>query len=113
VVACVVCAILLAGSTGVRAGGVAAPSRQTPSLADPAFERVWARSDALVASGKVKRSFYWGPKPVSGPLYEDFVEGPNGKHLVQYFDKGRMEINNPNGDRRNPFYVTAGLLTLE
>ena len=33
--------------------------------------------------------------------------------LVQYFDKSRMEINNPNGDKSSPFYVTNGLLTVE
>src|SRR5207237_4163861 len=45
--------------------------------------------------------------------FRDYAEGPNGKHLVQYFDKSRMEINNPNGDKSNPFYVTNGLLTEE
>jgi hypothetical protein len=33
--------------------------------------------------------------------------------MVQYFDKSRMEINNPNGDKNSPFYVTNGLLTVE
>jgi len=33
--------------------------------------------------------------------------------LVQYFDKSRMEINNPQGDRSQPFFVTNGLLTVE
>jgi len=90
----------------------AAPAGQSP-FADPAFGRMWTRTDALVVGGTVKRSFYWGPKPLSGPLAEAYVEGVNGKHLVQYFDKGRMEVNDPAADPSNPFYVTPGRLTME
>ncbi|MDQ5824166.1 MAG: hypothetical protein M3441_08130 [Chloroflexota bacterium] len=61
----------------------------------------------------VKRSWYWGPQPNTGQILEDYAEGPGGQHLVQYFDKSRMEINNPNADPNNPFYVTNGLLTRE
>ena len=32
---------------------------------------------------------------------------------MQYFDKSRMEINDPSADPNNPFYVTNGLLTVE
>jgi len=46
-------------------------------------------------------------------LQEDYAEGPGGKHLVQYFDKSRMEINDPNADKNNPFFVTNGLLSQE
>jgi hypothetical protein len=44
---------------------------------------------------------------------EDYAEGPNGKHMVQYFDKTRMEVNNPNSDRNSRWFVTNGLLTRE
>ncbi|MEO6457535.1 MAG: DUF5107 domain-containing protein, partial [Chloroflexia bacterium] len=87
--------VLLAMLVPSSAGAV--PSGQTP-FADPAFGRMWTRTDALVAGGTVKRSFYWGPKPLSGPLAEAYAEGANGKRLVQYFDKGRMEINDPTAD---------------
>jgi hypothetical protein len=93
---------------GASAGPYAIPG----NFADPAFQSLWSRTDQLVDEGKVKRSYYWGPLPgFTG--YEEYAEGPNGKHLVQYFDKSRMEINNPNGDKSNPFYVTNGLLTKE
>jgi len=32
---------------------------------------------------------------------------------VQYFDKGRMEITDPQADSTSPWYVTSGLLTRE
>jgi len=46
-------------------------------------------------------------------LSEPFAGLPGNAHLVQYFDKGRMEINNPNGNPNDPFYVTNGLLAVE
>ncbi len=78
-------------------------------FADPAFQRLWARTDSLVASQLVDRTWYWGPQPVwSGQ--EDYQESPGGKRLVQYFDKARMEITNPGGERSSPWFVTTGLL---
>jgi hypothetical protein len=53
----------------------------------------------------------WGPAP-GRSLSEPFKEGTNGQHLVQYFDKARMEINSavsPN----DPYDVTNGLLVVE
>ncbi|MEA2573829.1 MAG: hypothetical protein QOH93_1127, partial [Chloroflexia bacterium] len=88
----------------------------TPALAadfaDQAFKKVWTRTDKLVADGAVKRSFYWGPTPGESRM-EPYAQGVGGMRRVQYFDKSRMEINNPNGNKADPFYVTNGLLTVE
>jgi hypothetical protein len=81
-------------------------------FADKAFQQVWARTDQPVGDGSVKRSFFWGPTPGES-LMEPYKQGSNGMRRVQYFDKSRMEINNPSGDPNNPFYVTNGLLTVE
>jgi hypothetical protein len=102
----------LPGSGGAVAGALQSPAL-AESFAHPAFQRTWERTDRLVASGQVQRSFYWGPAPNTGGLLEDYAEGQGGKRLVQYFDKSRMEINDPNGDQNNPFFVTNGLLTVE
>lgn len=81
-------------------------------FADPAFQSTWTRTDKLVADGTLKRSFYWGP--VAGETkMEPFAEGEGGQRKVQYFDKSRMEINDPKGDKNSAFYVTNGLLTVE
>ncbi len=97
--------------------GLAAPPTQPSNFADPAFLSTWTRTDKPVSSGQVKRSYYWGPSPGDGrvvlSLYERYDEAPNGKRVVQYFDKSRMEINNPDGDKSSPFYVTNGLLAVE
>jgi hypothetical protein len=103
----------------LTAGEVAAlqaqPTQPAPGggFAQPAFQRLWERTDRPVASGQVQRSWYWGPAPNSTALYEEYQEGPGGTRLVQYFDKSRMEINNPSGDPNSPFFVTNGLLTVE
>ncbi len=83
----------------------------TPFAAD-AFKSVWSRTDALAGQSGVNRGYYWGPQP-GVSISEDYAEGVNGKRLVQYFDKSRMEINNPHADKSSKFYVTNGLLTVE
>jgi len=94
-------------------GSPAATASGTHDFASPEFQKLWARTDQLVANGQVKRSYYWGPQPISDAIWEDSAGSPGGKHLVQYFDKSRMEINDPNGDKSNPFYVTNGRLAVE
>jgi hypothetical protein len=103
------------GSVGTTA--TAAPSSQFPDVAPDttSFQALWDRTDSLVASQQVTdRSWYWGPAAI-WTTREQYVDDPQGTgtRLVQYWDKSRMEINDPNGDKRNPFYITNGLLTVE
>ncbi|HEY0604012.1 MAG TPA: family 10 glycosylhydrolase [Herpetosiphonaceae bacterium] len=80
--------------------------------ADGAFGGLWNRTDLPVAQGRVSRSWTWGPKTYATG-WERYAEAPNGKRLVQYWDKSRMEITNPGGDRNQLWFVTNGLLTKE
>jgi len=84
-------------------------------FAHPAFLRTYDRTDRLVLQGTVKRTFFWGPGPNTPGLLEQYNEAPGGtrQRLVQYFDKSRMEINNPAGNQSDAFFVTNGLLTVE
>jgi len=93
---------------GLLPGGLSAQS-----FADSAFESVWKRTDKPVADGRVGRSWLWGPAPFTDAIQEPYAEAPGGTRLVQYFDKSRMEINDPNGDRSSPWFVTNGLLVRE
>ena len=118
-----------AGATSVATGttttGTAVPTVGVPTtvyqpggtgnfpFAHPAFQRVWERTDAPVRSGQVSRTWFWGPGPNTTGLIEAYKEGPGGTHLVQYFDKSRMEINNPSANQTDPFFVTNGLLTVD
>ncbi len=95
--------------------GATFPSVATaaPDFADSTFEQVWTRTDAPVLSGDVSRTWFWGPESDSGPLYERYLDSLGQQRLVQYYDKGRMEINDPNSDSSSPWYVTSGLIDRE
>lgn len=83
-------------------------------FADSAFESVWTRNDQLVASKAIARSWTWGPAPAATGM-EPYAEASDGtgQRLVQYFDKSRMEINNPKASPTDKWFVTNGLLTVE
>jgi hypothetical protein len=81
--------------------------------ADKAFEQVWQSTDAEVAGGKSNRSWLWGVKPFTNTRQEVYEQTNGGYRVVQYFDKSRMEISRPDGDRSSKWFVTNGLLTQE
>src|SRR5262245_39597837 len=84
-----------------------------PQIGTAAFARVWDRQDRAVAEQVTDRSWTWGPAPISEVIRENYVESPEGKRAVQYFDKSRMEINDPAADPNSQWYVTNGLLPIE
>src|SRR5438552_3134449 len=98
-VLCAIATLLLTlGWTPAANPAMAAPAALPASMsfADSAFETVWMRNDQPVASRAVARSWSWGPAPLASGVeaYADAADG-SGTRLVQYFDKSRMEINNP------------------
>jgi hypothetical protein len=100
----------------VQPASASAPASQFPDVAPDttAFNNLWDRTDSLVATGRVKRSWLWGPQAfwTTRELYVDDPQHTETR-LVQYWDKSRMEINDPSGNPNNAFYVTNGLLTVE
>lgn len=88
-----------------------------PALAAPPanqhFQRTWARTDQPVQSGQVSRTWMWGPEGFTSAVQENYQEAPGGVRTVQYFDKSRMEITNPDADPNSIWYVTNGLLVME
>ena len=88
-------------------------SDETHPFGSDAFERTWARTDKPVADLNVSRTWMWGPSPYTNILQEEYAESPAGHRWVRYFDKSRMEINNPAGDESSLWYVTNGLLVSE
>jgi glucose/arabinose dehydrogenase len=65
------------------------------AVADPAFAAAWERTElpvlAPVADTAV-RLWTWGPQPLANGLPEAWEQAAGGVHLVQYWDKGRMEL---------------------
>lgn len=105
--------ILLVGVCLLFLVGLFPARLSAQSFADAAFQSVWQRTDKPVADGRVSRSWVWGPNPFTEALYEPYAESPGGTRLVQYFDKSRMEINDPSGNRSSQWFVTNGLLVRE
>ncbi|MCS6887961.1 MAG: hypothetical protein NZQ09_07090 [Chloroflexus sp.] len=94
-------ALMVSGATPL----MAAPFSGRTTFADPRFATIWTRTDSEAVRGG--RTWYWGP----GPWFdygEFYRQSPNGARTVQYFDKARMEINNPAEG-----IVTNGLLVKE
>ena len=81
-------------------------------FADPAFERVWQRNGRPIAEQRANRSWTWGPHGLMART-EGYIQSASGLRQVQYFDKGRMEVNDPRGDRNSQWFVTTGLLVIE
>jgi hypothetical protein len=90
-----------------------ATSAQAATPANAHFMRVWQRTDLPVAEGISNRTWMWGPKAFSEAVVEPYAESPGGMRTVQYFDKARMEITNPDADQSSIWYVTNGLLVVE
>jgi len=78
----------------------------TPS-GPPPYTATYNRYDGPVASGAVKRGFIWGPQ-VNSARFEPYTEAPGGVRQVWYFDKGRLELSNPQSGQ-----ITSGLLVSE
>jgi len=83
-----------------------------PSFVQDGFKTKWSRADKPVNDGNSNpaRSWLWGPEgfnPASGTT-EPYGDSPGGVRTVEYFDKARMELNNPTTG-----LVTNGLLVRE
>jgi hypothetical protein len=93
------------------------PPQQTalpPGVAqlDPAAVTRWKAADYDVWSGTTQRTWTWGPD-VLAIRQEPYDGAAGGVRTVYYFDKSRMEINNPQGDRTSQWFITNGLLVRE
>ncbi|MDQ3547808.1 MAG: CHRD domain-containing protein [Chloroflexota bacterium] len=91
---------------------VAAPA-SADHIDNPDFARTWERTDKPVVDGVVDRTQIWGLSVTEDSIMEPYAESPDGMREVQYFDKSRMEINNPNAFDDGLWFVTNGLLVVE
>lgn len=99
------CAILLLPSLAVY-------SQHT--IGKQPFQRVWSEQDGPIADEvEAGRSWTWGPYAISPVVREKMADSPGGQREVQYFDKSRMEINNPHANPTDQWYITNGLLPIE
>lgn len=101
----------LSKNQGVGAGLLDAGEAVRHALL-PDYVSVWQPADRPVAAGAATRTWEWGPNSWQVGT-EPYTDSQQGQRLVAYFDKARMEINNPYGDPNSPWFVTTGLLVTE
>ena len=108
-------ALIVSAST-LLAFGAPAVAREDAAQLDPAMVALWNRTDAPVADGSANRSWMWGPQ-ANDIVQEPYTYAPlaadGNQRLVAYFDKSRMEINNPAGESNAVWYVSNGRLAWE
>jgi len=118
-----VIALLIATLYSPRAAADEPMTAATPATKAPdiplspgeAFRLLWARTDDPQVRGS--RPYIWGPSSLI-PLIDEPLTGAPGsygvkdQHTVLYWDKGRMELNDPSGPH-DPWYVTSGRLVWE
>jgi hypothetical protein len=79
---------------------VPSPSPQAVDNATKVFQAQWQTQEATMRN-------LWGPS-LSAPKQEQYDDAPGGYRLVQYYDKGRMELTDPKTGA-----ATNGLLATE
>src|SRR5438045_8147816 len=77
-----------------------APVQADPEITQADFLAYWQRADKPVLNGTAQppRSWLWGPQsyPLAvGGSFIPYYDSPNGMRQVLFFDKTRMELNNP------------------
>ncbi len=79
----------------------------TQQSGPPPYAATYNRYDGPVLSGAARRGFIWGPQ-VNSNRVEPYADARGGQRQVWYFDKGRLELNNPQTGQ-----ITSGLLVNE
>jgi Cu/Zn superoxide dismutase len=108
----IVISMLMATMSVMSVAAIHEDDGATHDFADDDFETTWNRTDLPVQEGEVERSWIWGTIYTDG-MMEEYVDSPGDERLVQYFDKSRMEINDPEALNDGLWYVTNGLLVVE
>jgi hypothetical protein len=83
-----------------------------PEFAADPIPDIWADADSEAARQAADRSWIWGPA-IRSATHEPYADSPDGVRAVFYFDKARMEINDPDEDQDSIWYATSGLLIRE
>lgn len=105
--------VLLVAITILAALAAHLPAPAASATPDPVivnFAKVWSRTDSSQVRGD--RTFIWGPEPLIPTIFEPLAGVPGGQREVLYWDKSRMEVNDP-AAAQDQWYVTNGLLVSE
>lgn len=81
-------------------------------VVDPVVDQIWEMADGPIARNEANRAWTWGPEPISVTT-EYYADSPTGARTMVYFDKGRLDVLNPERAPTDPWYTAGGLLVSE
>lgn len=79
---------------------------------DPHIQAVWELSDGAAAAGSESRARLWGDEPIAITT-EHYRESATSMRSMVYYDKGRLDILNPDDDTNDLWYVSSAALVRE
>ncbi|MEI6046867.1 MAG: hypothetical protein WCS37_21170 [Chloroflexota bacterium] len=107
--------LLLAALVICLISNVTLPSLALASARAASFYELWSRTDDLVYTGAVSRSWVWGPKILENTYKDKYrLNGTNyyGTRIFRQYDKGRMEID-LRADPDSKWFIRGGTLVKE
>ncbi len=78
----------------------------------PIAQSIWDSADGPVARLEVARAWLLGPAPLAMTI-ERYDESPTGTRRLVYYDKGRLDILDPNAETSNFWSAPGGQLVTE
>lgn len=87
-------------------------SQVAPVIVDPTIQAVWEMTDGQIANGSVQRAWAYGPEPIAA-AYEYYPQSPTKFRKLVYYDKGRLDLVNPQSPLGSIWMVSGALLTTE
>lgn len=79
---------------------------------DPSIQGVWDKTDGPIARGEVSGAWIWGPEPLAASI-EYYPESPTDYREMVYYDKGRLDLLNPELPPGSTWLVSGALLISE
>ena len=83
-----------------------------PIVVDPTIQAVWDITDGQIISGQASRAWAFGPEPIAA-AYEYYPQSPTQFRKIVYYDKGRLDLVNPQAPAGSIWMVSGALLTTE
>lgn len=83
-----------------------------PVEVDPSIQAVWDQTDGQIVRGEVQRPWIFGPEAISAGI-ESYPQSPTGYRKVVYYDKGRLDLNDPTKEPGSTWLVQGALLVNE
>jgi len=83
-----------------------------PVVVDPTIQTVWEMTDGQLANGSVQRGWAYGPEPIAA-AYEYYPQSPTRFRKLVYYDKGRLDLLNPQSPTGSIWMVSGALLATE